>query len=90
MASERRNGEPTELSTCHRRRGSRRCSPPASPGWSPLFTWWPYGVVGAVVALAALWAWIRNARREFARLPREQRITAAVIPRCPRSNSAQR
>ena len=21
-----------------------------------LFTWWPYGVVGAVVALAALWA----------------------------------
>ena len=48
-----------------------------------LFTWWPYGVVGALVALAALWAWIRDARREFSRLPREQRITAAVIPAVP-------
>ena len=88
MASERRNGEPSELLYL----------PPASwqPAWAPallaaglagvvasLFTWWPYGVVGAVVALAALWAWIRNARREFSRLPREQRITAAVIPAVP-------
>ena len=48
-----------------------------------LFTWWPYGVVGALVALAALWARIRDARREFSRLPREQRITAAVIPAVP-------
>jgi hypothetical protein len=84
MASERRNGEPSELLYL----------PP--PSWQPallaaglagvvasLFTWWPYGVVGAVVALAALWAWIRDARREFSRLPREQRITAAVIPAVP-------
>ena len=84
MASDRRNGEPTELLYL------------PSPSWEPallaaglagvvvsLFTWWPYGVVGAVVALAALWAWIRNARREFSRLPREQRITAAVIPAVP-------
>jgi hypothetical protein len=84
MASERRNGEPSELLYL----------PP--PSWQPallaaglaggvasLFTWWPYGVVGALVALAALWAWIRDARREFSRLPREQRITAAVIPAVP-------
>ena len=84
MASERRNREPSELLYL----------PP--PSWQPallaaglagvvasLFTWWPYGVVGAVVALAALWAWIRDARREFSRLPREQRITAAVIPAVP-------
>ena len=84
MASERRNGEPSELLYL----------PP--PSWQPallaaglagvvasLFTWWPYGVVGALVALAALWAWIRDARREFSRLPREQRISAAVIPAVP-------
>jgi hypothetical protein len=84
MASERRNGEPSELLYL----------PP--PSWQPallaaglagvvasLFTWWPYGVVGALVALAALWVWIRDARREFSRLPREQRITAAVIPAVP-------
>jgi hypothetical protein len=84
MASERRNGEPSELLYL------------PSASWHPallaaglagvvagLFTWWPYGVVGALVALAALWAWIRDARREFSRLPREQRITAAVIPAVP-------
>ena len=84
MASERRNGEPSELLYL----------PP--PSWQPallaaglagvvasLFTWWPYGVVGALVALAALWVWIRDDRREFSRLPREQRITAAVIPAVP-------
>ena len=84
MAAERRNGEPSELLYL----------PP--PSWQPallaaglagvvasLFTWWPYGVVGALVALAALLAWIRDARREFSRLPREQRITAAVIPAVP-------
>jgi hypothetical protein len=84
MAQDRRNGEPLELLYL------------PSPSWQPallaaglagvvasLFTWWPYGVVGALVALAALWAWIRDARREFARLPREQRITSAVIPALP-------
>lgn len=84
MENGRRNGEPTELVYL-----------PAS-SWQPaliaaglagvlvsLFTWWPYGVVGAVVALVALWAWIRDARRDFARLPRRQRQTAAVIPAVP-------
>jgi uncharacterized integral membrane protein len=45
-----------------------------------LFTWWPYGVAGAVVALFALGAWIRESRREFERLPRRQRVTSTVIP----------
>ena len=45
-----------------------------------LFTWWPYGVVGAIVALFALRAWIRDARRDYARLPRHQRVATAVIP----------
>jgi hypothetical protein len=45
-----------------------------------LFTWWPYGAIGAVVALAALAGWIRESREEFGRLPRAQRITSAPLP----------
>jgi uncharacterized integral membrane protein len=45
-----------------------------------LFTWWPYGVAGGLVALFALAAWIREARESFVRLPRRQRTTAAIIP----------
>jgi hypothetical protein len=45
-----------------------------------LFTWWPYGVVGAIVALAALAGWIRASRRSFVKLPRRQPTTAAIIP----------
>jgi len=84
MAEDRRNGEPTELLYL------------PAPSWQPallaaglagvvvsLFTWWPYGVVGAVVALVALLVWIRDARRDFSRLPRNQRLTSAVIPAVP-------
>ena len=45
-----------------------------------VFTWWPYGVIGGVVALVAAIAWIRESRESFARLPRRQRITTTVIP----------
>jgi hypothetical protein len=55
-----------------------------------LFTWWPYGVVGARVALAGLWGWIRDAREDFSRLPREQRTATAVIPAVPLQRSATR
>ena len=84
MAEDRRNGEPLELVYV------------PEPSWQPalvafglaavvvsLFTWWPYGVVGAVVALFALRAWIRDAREDFNRLPRKQRIATAVIPAVP-------
>jgi hypothetical protein len=44
------------------------------------YTFWPYLAIGAAVALVAIVAWIRDARREFGRLPRRQRITSAPIP----------
>ena len=84
MIDDRRNGEPTELIYL------------PGPSWYPpllaaglagvvasVFTWWPYGVVGAVVALVALRGLIHDAREEFSRLPRRQRVTSAVIPAVP-------
>ena len=66
------------------------------PSWQPLlvaaglagifvslFTWWPYGVVGAVVALIAASAWTREARESFGRLPRRQRMATAALPAEP-------
>ena len=88
MADDRRNGEPPELVYV------------PEPSWQPallafglagvvvsLFTWWPYGVVGAVVALGALIAWIRDSRDNYNRLPRKQRIVTAVIPAVPLQRS---
>jgi len=90
MAEDRRNGEPLELVYV------------PEPSWQPaliafglaaviasIFTWWPYGVVGAVVALGALLAWIRDARANFNRLPRKQRIATAVIPAVPLQRTAK-
>jgi hypothetical protein len=81
MPDPRSNGQPVELIY------------PPEPTWAPaliafglaavvasLFTWWPYGLVGAIVALVALPGWIRQARQSFVRLPRRQPTTAAVIP----------
>ena len=48
-----------------------------------LFTWWPYGVVGAVVALIAAIAWARDARESLGRLPRRQRTVVAPLPAEP-------
>ena len=80
----RRNGEPTELVYL------------PEPSWTPalfaaglagvvvsLFTWWPYGVIGAIVALLALRSWISESREGFNRLPRRQRPATAVIPAVP-------
>ncbi len=84
MAEDRRNGESLELVYV----------PESS--WQPaliafglaaliasLFTWWPYGVAGAIIALFALRAWVRDAREDYSRLPRRQRIATAVIPAVP-------
>jgi hypothetical protein len=84
MADDRRNGQPLELVYV------------PEPSWQPaliafglaavlasLFTWWPYGVTGAVIALFALRAWIRDARANYDRLPRKQRIATAVLPAVP-------
>jgi hypothetical protein len=83
-ATPHRNGEPTELVYV----------PESS--WQPaliafglaavlasLFTWWPYGVIGAVIALAALRSWIADAGRDYAKLPRRQRMATSVIPAVP-------
>lgn len=90
MSAESRNGEPVELVYV-----------PAS-SWQPaliafglaavlasLFTWWPYGVGGAIVALFALRSWIRDARRDYTRLPRQQRVATAVIPAVPLQRPAK-
>jgi hypothetical protein len=91
MADDRRNGGPLELVYV------------PEPSWQPaliafglaavlasIFTWWPYGVAGAVVALFALRAWVRDAREDFNRLPRKQRIATAVIPAVPLQRTAKR
>ena len=52
-----------------------------------LFAGWFYsivgGVIGGVLALAALWTWIRGVGRDIRRLPREQRTSTAVLPAVP-------
>jgi hypothetical protein len=71
------------------------------PSWAPaitaagltlvvvgLFTLWVYSVAGGIVALLALRSWIRHARRDVARLPREQRPVTAVLPVAPPSRDA--
>ena len=84
MALPERSSEPSELIYL------------PEPSWYPvlvaagiagvlasLFTWWPYGVVGALVALFALIAWIRDSRESFGRLPRRQATVSATIPAVP-------
>jgi hypothetical protein len=48
-----------------------------------LFSWWPYAVIGAVIGLVAVVAWLRDSSRELSRLPVEQRETSAVLPAVP-------
>jgi hypothetical protein len=45
-----------------------------------LFSWWPYAVIGAAIALFSLVAWLRANRAEIARMPRRQRTDTAPIP----------
>ena len=80
---DRRNGEPLELVYV------------PAPSWQPaliafglaavlasIFTWWPYGVAGAIVALFALRGLDQGRPRRLRRLPRKQRVATAVLPRC--------
>jgi hypothetical protein len=48
-----------------------------------LFAWWPYGVIGAIIAVVSIIAWIRRVSGETARLPIEQRPSSAVLPAAP-------
>jgi len=45
-----------------------------------IYAWWPYSVAGAIVAIIALVAWVKQAGRETAALPREQHTDTAPIP----------
>ena len=45
-----------------------------------LFSWWPYSVAGALVALACLVAWLRGNRGEIGEMPVSQRTDTAPIP----------
>jgi hypothetical protein len=45
-----------------------------------LFAWWPYSVIGGVIALFSLIGWLRSNRDEIARMPRHQRTDTAPIP----------
>jgi uncharacterized membrane protein YdjX (TVP38/TMEM64 family) len=67
-----------------------------APSWTPaliavglagvligLFAGWAYAMAGAVLGLGALWAWVRRTREDIGRLPREQRVSAAVLPAVP-------
>jgi hypothetical protein len=45
-----------------------------------LFSWWPYSVIGAAIALISLVGWLRANRDEIAQMPRHQRTDTAPIP----------
>ena len=48
-----------------------------------LFVWWPYGASGAIIALVAVIASIRDSARQTSRLPLEQQPASAVLPAVP-------
>jgi hypothetical protein len=63
------------------------------PSWDPallalglglvvggLFIWWPYGAIGAVIAIVAAVRMYRSAQDNVERLPRRQKVTTAVLP----------
>ena len=67
-----------------------------SPSWAPvlggvglaivaigLFAGFVYAIAGGLIAVAAVWVWIRSAANDLGRLPREQRIDSAVLPAVP-------
>ena len=45
-----------------------------------LYAWWPYSVIGGVIALISLIGWLRSNRAEIGRMPRHQRTDTAPIP----------
>jgi len=48
-----------------------------------IFVWWPYGVIGGLVALVTIVKMCRGTSEEIARLPRHQKVTTAVLPAVP-------
>ena len=52
-----------------------------------IFVWWPYGAIGALVAIAAVVRMFRGTEDGVARLPRRQKLTTAVLPAVQRKSS---
>jgi hypothetical protein len=52
------------------------------------FLWWPYGVIGAAVALCALVSFLRHSWRDLVRLPRRQPVATAPLPLTRRTRKA--
>ncbi len=70
------------------------------PSWDPailafglaavvagLFVWWPYGAIGAIVAIAAAVRMYRSIGENVDRLPRRQKLTTAVLPAVHRKST---
>lgn len=45
--------------------------------------WFPYGVIGGLLAIAAIARMFRTSASDVDRLPRRQKLTTAVIPAVP-------
>lgn len=45
-----------------------------------IYAWWPYSVIGALLALVSLVGWLRRNRDEIAEMPNRQQIDSAPIP----------
>jgi hypothetical protein len=45
-----------------------------------LFAWSPYSVIGGIIAIISLVAWIGSTRRDIAQLPISQHTDTAPIP----------
>jgi hypothetical protein len=54
-----------------------------------IFVWWPYGVIGAVLALGGVIGLLRRTRADVERLPRRQKLTTAVLPAVPPRKPAE-
>ena len=56
-------------------------------GVAGIFVWWPYGVIGAVIALVSIVRMLRSTEDNVERLPRRQKLTTAVLPAVGRKSS---
>jgi hypothetical protein len=54
-----------------------------------IFVWWPYGLIGAVLALVGVIGMLRGTSRDVERLPRRQKLTTAVLPAVPPRKPAE-
>lgn len=49
-------------------------------GVAGIFIWWPYGAIGALIAIVSIVRMFRSTDDSVERLPRRQKLTTAVLP----------